>query len=356
MQQALKHLAPATYFVSRDGVTKECVRGGRPSATARRLRRHPTADELQTLEETNAATATLLGDDDGPIIVVREYAETEPTLLMGHERFVCVDESCSAPPEPHDECLGAAPVAQACGPPLLPASQGGPPEFLTLCEALEHTARHAPADCGITYVSRGCVVFESYATLRAEAGRMLCGLRALELAPHGVVALQLVEPQLHLRAVWACALGGLPSVTVAGARAAPPPDTSLPPCRRRRAAGPLPRELTRRHLLCLAAVAPKLTPQNAVAAKLVAAVAQLGVKHVLASDTLLSPLEALLPTSVCKPKHPNAPTSALIGIRAVYACKPRPNRQPERRSACWVRAVWTQRAGSRVVRQPTVSR
>ena len=38
-------------------------------------------------------------------------------------------------------------------------------------------------------------------------------------------------------------------------------------------------------------------PQNAVAAKLVAAVAQLGVRHVLASDALLAPLEALLPPS-----------------------------------------------------------
>lgn len=89
---------------------------------------------------------------------------------------------------------------------------------------------------------------------------MLGGLRALGLAPRGVVALQLLEPQLHVRAVWACALGGYPSVTVA--------------------------------------VAPKLTPQNAVAAKLMAAVAQLGAKHVLASDTLLAPLAALLPASV----------------------------------------------------------
>ena len=85
------------------------------------------------------------------------------------------------------------PVAQACGPPLLPASQGGPPEFSTLCEALDHTARHAPADCGITYVSRGRSVFESYAALRAGAGTMLGALRALGLAPRGVVALQLLE-------------------------------------------------------------------------------------------------------------------------------------------------------------------
>ena len=209
----LEHDAPA-YYVSRDGVTKEYVRGGR--AAARRLRRHPTAAELRSLDETPASTATLLGED-GPVIVVREYAETEPTLLMGRERFVSVDDNCSAELRELtiDESAAAAPVAQACGPPLLPAAQGGPPEFSTLCEALEHTARHAPADCGITYVSRGRAVFESYAALRAEAGRMLGGLRALGLAPRGVVALQLLEPQLHLRAVWACALGGFPSVTVA---------------------------------------------------------------------------------------------------------------------------------------------
>ena len=79
---------------------------------------------------------------------------------------------------------------------------------------------------------------------------MLGGLRALGLAPRAVVALQLLEPQLLLRAVWACALGGFPSVTVA--------------------------------------VAPKLTPQNAVAAKLVAAVAQLGARHVLTLTLILT--------------------------------------------------------------------
>ena len=52
--------APA-YYVSRDGVTKEYVRGGR--ATARRLRRHPTAAELRSLDEAPTATATLLGAD-----------------------------------------------------------------------------------------------------------------------------------------------------------------------------------------------------------------------------------------------------------------------------------------------------
>jgi hypothetical protein len=230
--RSMEHAAPA-YYVSRDGVAKEYVRGGR---AARRLRRHPTAAELRSLDETPASTTTLLGED-GPVIVVREYAETEPTLLMGRERFVSVDDSCSAELRELtiDESAAAAPVAQACGPPLLPAAQGGPPEFSTLCEALEHTARHAPVDRGITYVSRGRAVFESYAALRAEAVRLLGGLRALGLAPRDVVALQLLEPQLHLRAVWACALGGYPSVTVA--------------------------------------VAPKLSPQNAVAAKLIAAVA-----------------------------------------------------------------------------------
>ena len=244
----MEHAAPA-YYVSRDGVTKEYVRGGR--ATARRLRRHPTAAELRSLGETPTCTATLLGEE-GPVIVAREYAETEPTLLMGRERFVSVDDSGSAELtiDEIDESAAAAPVAYAHGPPLLAAAQGGPPEFSTLCEALEHTARHAPADRGITYVSRGHAVFESYASLRAEAGRMLGGLRALGLAPRAVVALQLLEPQLLLRAVWACALGGFPSVTVA--------------------------------------VAPKLTPQNAVAAKLVAAVAQLGARHVLTLTLILT--------------------------------------------------------------------
>ena len=158
----MEHAAPA-YYVSRDGVTKEYVRGGR--ATARRLRRHPTAAELRSLGETPACTATLLGEE-GPVVVAREYAETEPTLLMGRERFVSVDDSGSAELtiDEIDESAAAAPVAYAHGPPLLASAQGGPPEFSTLCEALEHTARHAPADRGITYVSRGHAVFESYAS------------------------------------------------------------------------------------------------------------------------------------------------------------------------------------------------
>ena len=69
----MEHAAPA-YYVSRDGVTKEYVRGGR--ATARRLRRHPTAAELRSLGETPACTATLLGEE-GPVIVARKYAETD---------------------------------------------------------------------------------------------------------------------------------------------------------------------------------------------------------------------------------------------------------------------------------------
>ena len=81
----MEHAAPA-YYVSRDGVTKEYVRGGR--ATARRLRRHPTAAELRSLGETPACTATLLGEER-PVVVAREYAETEPTLLMDLDRAGC---------------------------------------------------------------------------------------------------------------------------------------------------------------------------------------------------------------------------------------------------------------------------
>ena len=76
----MEHAAPA-YYVSRDGVTKEYVRGGR--ATARRLRRHPTAAELRSLGERRACTATLLGEE-GPVVVAREYAEsTDAALSFG---------------------------------------------------------------------------------------------------------------------------------------------------------------------------------------------------------------------------------------------------------------------------------
>ena len=60
--------------------------------------------------------------------------------------------------------------------------------------------------------------------------------------------------------IWACALGGFPTLTVA--------------------------------------VAPQLLPTNAVAAKLVAAVAMLQARHVIASDEIVAPLRALLPATV----------------------------------------------------------
>ena len=65
--------APA-YYVSRDGVTKEYVRAGR--ATARRLRRHPTAAELRSLGETPTCTATLLGEE-GPVVVADALPQEE---------------------------------------------------------------------------------------------------------------------------------------------------------------------------------------------------------------------------------------------------------------------------------------
>ena len=185
----------------------------------------------------------------------RAYRELEPSLLLGSERFGAVDQNLSAAPDHTSE----APKAHAQGPALLPAGAGGVVEHADLVEALEATARDS-GHRGVTYASGGSMMHETYAALLGHARRLLSALvQCLELGPHEPIALQLTDTRAHIRLLWACALGGLPSLTVA--------------------------------------VAPQLVPSNAVAAKLAAAVAMLEVRHVIASDDLVSALRVLLPTA-----------------------------------------------------------
>ena len=190
------------------------------------------------------------------VVVTRDYDFDEPTLLLRRDVFGSVSTPVGAAAEEAD-AASSAPGARVRGPPLLPHSATNP-EHRTLVDALVHTASHS--NHGITFVSNSATDFERYSELLAASRRLLAGLRVRGLRAGDVAALQLVDPRTHLRAVWACALGGFPSVTVA--------------------------------------VAPRLVASNAVAAKLLAALAQLDGRHVLCSDELEAPLRALLPAGV----------------------------------------------------------
>ena len=76
---------------------------------------------MRTVRTMRTMCVAPLSGEDGPVVVVREYAEAEvPTLLMGRERFVSVDDRCSSDCSSElaeltiDESAAAAPVAQAC--------------------------------------------------------------------------------------------------------------------------------------------------------------------------------------------------------------------------------------------------
>lgn len=190
-----------TFYVSRDGKAPS-----HPDAC--RLRRLPTVEELPTIIAADGgAAARGPASTDDAMVITREYTEVEPALLMGCERFASVDEtvSQSKPGSSQPDSPAGEALAHARGPELLGANEGGTPEHETLVDALEHTARTAASGCGITHLSAdGAAKFESYATLLREARRMASGLLAAGLEPRTAVALQLVDSQLHLRAVWAC--------------------------------------------------------------------------------------------------------------------------------------------------------
>ena len=191
-------------------------------------------------------------------MVSREYKEIEPSLLLGCERFGDVDERTSTA----QDASSTAPLAHAVGPPLLSESDGGAVEHATLVGALYFAARNH-GDRGITYASASCEsIHESYSELLTQATRLLSALARAQIDLPRVepIVLQLVETRVHIRALWACVLGGQASLTVA--------------------------------------VAPKITPSNAVAAKLLAAVAKLRVRYVLSSDAIVAPLRALMPDAV----------------------------------------------------------
>lgn len=198
----------------------------------------------------------------GAVAVWREYDEVGPEIVLGVERFGSIDAAVSSAADTGSD----APLAYCRGPELLPASAGGAPEHETLAHALLHTAKHAPASVGITYCCSGSGGvdmehrFESYAGLLREAIGLLAGLREAGLKRGHPLMLQINETRRYLHAVWACVLGGMPSLTVA--------------------------------------VPPAYTQSNSVASKLVSAAAQLQARDVLCSAGLKIGLARLLPPSV----------------------------------------------------------
>ncbi len=237
-----------------------------PPPGAVRVRRLPlTSSGELAIDELTAAAADAPSAADGPssaataqtpLVLSRSHTAEPLALLLGRDEFgAAADASTTAT----KAAQGAPSLVH--GPPLPSAAEGGPKEHATLCDALRDAAEHAPTSCGIRFVAGGTVTFESYAELLASARRMLHALRQLPgLEWGGVVALQVADTKLHLRAFWGCALGGIAPVAVAAPQ--------------------------------------KFAADNANVLKLLAALRVLQARHVLASTAGVAPLQALLPEGV----------------------------------------------------------
>ena len=128
-----------------------------------------------------------------------------------------------------------------------------------MVSALEIAAKNAGEHKGIKYVEQGTHLRILRHAPRRGAQGLACAAeaRALGRAP---LAMQVTERKMHLHAVWGCALGGFPSLTVA--------------------------------------IPPKYVAGNAVVQKLLGVIAQVDARHLLASTANVQPLTALLPSHV----------------------------------------------------------
>jgi len=149
---------------------------------------------------------------------------------------------------------GAQPAC-ACGPRLLSASEGGPPEFATLIDALEAAA--ASRGTGITYLSDSVEIFETYTELLGAARHHLGGLRKIGMEQGEPCLMQIGQLRVHIHAMWGCILGGISLVNV-----------SIP---------------------------SKHEVKSAVVQKLLGVLDNLDAKHVLASSDNAASLRRLLP-------------------------------------------------------------
>ena len=226
------------------------------TATAQRVRRLPRdpatgrIDDSSLSEVLGGASSQITAD--GVVVVSRPYLDHPNELIFGRDAFSGSEIEFGSPP-------AASPPAHAVGPALVKEGLT-PHDATTMVSALEIAAKNAGEHKGIKYVEQGTCIFESYATLRDEARKVLHALRKLGLSAGAPLAMQVTERKMHLHAVWGCALGGFPSLTVA--------------------------------------IPPKYVAGNAVVQKLLGVIAQVDARHLLASTANVQPLTALLPSHV----------------------------------------------------------
>ncbi|MBD2566541.1 SDR family NAD(P)-dependent oxidoreductase [Anabaena lutea] len=156
----------------------------------------------------------------------------------------------------------------------------------TLTAALIQTATRSKNQ-GITYISaKGEQEFQTYSNLLDEAKRILNGLRNQGLQPGQRVILQIASLRDYFPTLWACILGGIQPVTVA--------------------------------------VAPTYTEKNAVVNKLYNTWELLEHPCILASDSLIEPLENL-PSSLALPELKISSVGKLRNYSPtseIYPCRP----------------------------------
>jgi hypothetical protein len=174
-----------------------------------RVRRVPQIDDETVW---NGIHATNTKPTKGPVLVIRDNVELPSTLVFPEERLCdSLDISTPnllAPQGPADNL----PLAYARGAPLLSPEEGGTTLHATLPEALASTASSATLGLRGTIFANGTAErFESYRQLRVEALRMLGALQLGGLQPGDRAIFQCthVDRQLHLHAIWGCAIGGM---------------------------------------------------------------------------------------------------------------------------------------------------
>ena len=138
-----------TYFATRDDCATPT--GIRVRRIPRDVHGHVTIDSLP-VPGSMANSRDALQQVQNMAVVAREPDVDAPALLLRRERFGCTDGNYLSAAPTDDS---SAPPAYARGPPLLPECAGGVKEHATLLEALEHTARTAATDCGITFAAQG---------------------------------------------------------------------------------------------------------------------------------------------------------------------------------------------------------
>ncbi|MCW3054578.1 MAG: hypothetical protein JWN14_3748, partial [Chthonomonadales bacterium] len=152
-------------------------------------------------------------------VTIQDYAESLPSIhlsdLLPTGEYAQAEESGRSVQDSER-------VGQIRPAPVRPVafSDGGPLEIpadapKTFTEAIQRTAARFPTR-GVTYVrSDGSELFQSYASLLAEAKCILAGLQKQGLKPGDRVILQVEALQDHFASFWACVLGGITPVTVA---------------------------------------------------------------------------------------------------------------------------------------------